>query len=159
MKDDLIIQRRAYLQQNLGRSRISRTLGLVLRYDEDGRAEVDLPYNPMSTNGVGSVHGGVVGVLIDAAGWYATAQHYDTWVGTVEFKVHLLQAIVETDLKAVASVIRRGKRLASTEVEVITPDGTLVALGSTTCGVTSRTHEGWPPGDRVDSDSNCTESE
>lgn len=148
MADDLDRQRRAYLQQRQGRSRISRTLGFVLRYDEEGRAEMDLPYDPVSTNGVGAVHGGIVGALIDAAGWYAAAQHYDTWVGTIEYKVHLLQGIVDTDLKAIARVVRQGKRLASTEVEVVTPDGRRVALGSTTCAVTSRPYEGWPPVDR-----------
>lgn len=145
MDDARTDQRRAYLQERQGRSRISRVLGFRLHYDPEGRAVMDLPFDPVITNGVDAVHGGIIGALIDAAGWYASAQHFDTWVGTVEFKVHLMEGVAGSDLTAVARVVRHGKRLASTEVDVTTSDGKLVALGSTTCVATSRPYEGWPP--------------
>ncbi|NOZ00269.1 MAG: PaaI family thioesterase [Deltaproteobacteria bacterium] len=147
MSDDRVEQRRDWLQKNQGRSRISRTLGFRLHYDEEGRAVMDLPYNPVSTNGVNAIHGGIIGTLIDAAGWYAAAQHFETWVGTIEFKVHLLEGVVESDLKAVASVVRVGRNLASTRVDVFAHDGRRVAVGSTTCAVTSRPYKGLPPGE------------
>ncbi|MBL6975786.1 MAG: PaaI family thioesterase [Deltaproteobacteria bacterium] len=145
MSDHRTGQRRAYLQERQGRSRISGVLGFRLHYDEQGRAVMDLPYDPVITNGVDAVHGGIIGALIDAAGWYAAAQHFDTWVGTVEYKVHLLEGVTGSDLTAVARVVRHGKRLASTEVDVTMSNGRKVAVGSTTCVVTSRAYDGWPP--------------
>ena len=66
------------------------------------------------------------------------APYYDTWVATVEFQVRLLEHVQKKDLRAVGHLVKLGKRLATTRMEVLTADdGEVVAMGSGTFAPTS----------------------
>jgi uncharacterized protein (TIGR00369 family) len=91
---------------------IARTFGMVLSYDGEGRATVDLPYNPDLDHALGGVHGGVYATLLDTAGWFTAAAAHDMscWVATTEMSVHFLAPVQRTSLRAVGQLIRRGGR-------------------------------------------------
>ena len=91
---------------------IARTFGMVLSYDEEDRAIVDLPYNPALDHALGGVHGGVYATLLDTAGWFTAAAAHDIscWLATTEMSVHLLAPVQRTSLRAVGQLIRQGRR-------------------------------------------------
>lgn len=114
---------------------MKRTFGMRLSYDGDGTAVFEMPHHPGFTHALGDTHGGVIATLLDNAGWFTAAVHYDTWVNTVEMQVRLLEPAKREDLKATATLIRAGKRLAVTTMEVRGASGRLVATGSATFAV------------------------
>lgn len=125
------------LSELFQRSPLLTGLGIRIRYDDEQRAVLELPHDPGLANSLGGVHGGVVGTLLDAAGWFTAAVHYDTWIATVEFHVRLLDPVGEVDLWATAQLLRVGKRFAIARMEARTAAGKLVATGSGTFAVTS----------------------
>ena len=98
----------------------ARLLGTqVVSLDTD-RIEVLLPYK--SQLGVGRVHGGAISGLIDIAATACFWAHPDipnTARGaTVGFTVNFLQLAVATDVRAVATIRRRGGTLCTGDVSV-----------------------------------------
>lgn len=110
-------------------------VGMKLVAIEPDRAEVVLPYDESVTTIGDMVHGGAIGTLIDSA---ATAASWagevpDTMRGsTVGMTVTYLAAARASDLRAVARVVRRGKSLVFSEVDVTDASGTVVAKGLVT---------------------------
>lgn len=123
--------RRARLVARAATSRLAGTVGYRVRF-EGQRALLDLPYNAALDNGAGAIHGGILGVLVDTAAWYAVALETEGWPATIELQTRFLAPAARTDLTASAHTVRVGKRLATADVEVHTPDGTLIATGTAT---------------------------
>ena len=107
---------------------IARTFGMTLSYDDEGRAIVDLPYNPDLDHALGGVHGGVYATLLDTAGWFTAAATHDIpcWVATTEMAVHFLAPVQCTSLRAVGQLIRQGKRQDVAEMRLYDGNGRLV---------------------------------
>ncbi len=114
---------------------IKHTYGMDLHYEGES-AVFTLPYNPNFNQAIGGIHGGVLATLIDNAGWFTAAQFYKNWIATVEFNVRLLEPVKAVDLVAKGKLVRKGKRLATCEMEVCDSSERLVALGSGTFTVT-----------------------
>jgi uncharacterized protein (TIGR00369 family) len=95
-----------------GGSHIVQTLNLGLSFTEDDRAMVHMPYDPAYDHAAGSVHGGVYAVLMDTAGWFASAVTRDPedWPATAELSMHLLKAAREAPLRAEGRMIKGGRR-------------------------------------------------
>jgi uncharacterized protein (TIGR00369 family) len=112
--------------------RIGKYFGTVLSFDENGHAHVDLPYNPNLDQPCG-IHGGVVGTLLDTAGWFAAAaQSKSILLTTSELSVHFLSPALECDLHAEGWVVKAGKRIFISEMRASKRDGTVVAIGTGT---------------------------
>ena len=95
----------------------------------DGMAEVRLPFKHGLTQGLGVVHGGMVGLVADTAGWFAAASLYPQGlVTTAEYKINLLTG-ARGDLLATGRVVRQGRNLITCQVEVIDAENKLVAVG------------------------------
>jgi uncharacterized protein (TIGR00369 family) len=116
---------------------IKRTLGMNLSFNDRNESVFELPYNPEFNHGLGDTHGGIIATLLDNAGWFAAAVHYDSWIATVEMQVRLLEPAKREPLRAVGRVLRVGQSLAVAEMEARTLTGRLVASGSGTFTVTS----------------------
>ena len=116
---------------------IKRTLGMNLSFNDRNESVFELPYNPEFNRGLGDTHGGIIATLLDNAGWFAAAVHYDSWIATVEMQVRLLEPAKREPLRAVGRVLRVGQSLAVAEMEARTLTGRLVASGSGTFTVTS----------------------
>ncbi len=121
-------------------STISKSFGLELQYDEQARAVFTLPYDGRFDHFLEDVHGGAIATLLDNAGWFTAAAGYPTWIVSVEFSVRLHEPAGRQDLRATGRIVRSGKRITSTEMEVRNESGLLVATGSGTFAVTSSPH-------------------
>ena len=111
-------------------------LGIRLVDMGPGSATLDLPFaETLVTTGT-TVHGGAVASLIDTAGMVAA------WSGgevpdrlrgsTVGLTVSYLAPADGEDLKASATVLRRGRSIVHVDVDVRTASGTAVAKGLVT---------------------------
>jgi len=111
-------------------ARLGTHLGMRLRFDEELRAVVDLPYRPHLDHALGGVHGGIFATLVDTSAWFAAAVHYENWISTIEFHTRILEPVREEDLAAVGSIVRIGRRIATARSEIRSASGTLVAVGT-----------------------------
>lgn len=97
--------------------------------NEDG-VEIRLPIrSDMSGEREGAfVHGGIVAALVDLAGYAAVACTTGRQAPTVSLQVTYLRPAGGSELLAVATVRREGRRFAHADIE-ITSAGEVVALG------------------------------
>lgn len=116
---------------------IVKSFGMQLSYGENGQAIVALPYNPNLDHGYLQIHGGALATLLDTAGWFTVAPHFDFWIATVEFSTRLLIPVEKESLHAQGKIVRLGKRLAFCDMEVKNSREQLVAVGSGTFSTTS----------------------
>ena len=111
-----------------------RHLGARLLQATPGLCEVALPYSDRVTQQQGGFHGGAMGALADIAGGYAalTVVPDGMEVSTVEYKVNVLAAFQDGELRATGRVVKAGRRIIVTSAEVfhLAVDGreTLCAL-------------------------------
>jgi uncharacterized protein (TIGR00369 family) len=126
--------RRELIQQFIPSSPLVQLLGMELVAIEDGRAELRMPFRPELATMGDTVHGGAIASLIDTAGmaaaWADDVEPEALAGGTVSLNVDYVAAARGRDLLATATVARRGRSLAFTDVRVTEPDGRLVAKGS-----------------------------
>ena len=111
-------------------------LGLRLEAMEPDTATLVLPFaDPLVTIGA-TVHGGAIATLIDTAAMVAAWSSDDVPEtprgSTVSMTVAYLAPATAEDLRAVATVLRRGRSLVYLDVEVRVASGTLVAKGLVT---------------------------
>ena len=132
-----IDDRQHYLIKLFNDSSIKKTFGMDLSYDENGSAVFHMPYNPGFDHGLKQIHGGVYATLLDNAGWFTVAPHYNTWIATVEMQIRLLEPVEKKELISKGRILKAGKKIAVAEMEVRTADNILVGQGSGTFAVTS----------------------
>jgi uncharacterized protein (TIGR00369 family) len=126
--------RREVIAQFIPASPLVKHLGIELRALEPDRAELLLPYKEEVATMGDVVHGGAIASLIDTAGmaaaWADDVEPEALAGATVSLTVDYVAAARGQDLLATATVARRGRSLAFTDVRVTEPDGRLVAKGS-----------------------------
>ena len=115
---------------------IAQVFGMRMEYNDQDQAIFRLPYNPSFDHALKGIHGGVIATMIDNAGWFTAAPYFETWIATVEFSTRLLEPVAGEELISVGTIVRLGKRLAVTDMEVKTAKDRLVAKGSGTFTVT-----------------------
>lgn len=101
---------------------------------EKGYAELEITIQPQLLQGRGTVHGGVIATLIDAAVGSAVRSSLseEESASTVELKVNYKRPGIGEYLVAKSTLSHRGKTLAVGEVKIEDSSGKLVALGSAT---------------------------
>ena len=62
---------------------MKKTFGMKLSYNDKDQATFSMPFDQKFCHALGSVHGGVGGML-DNAGWFTVQPHYETWVNTID---------------------------------------------------------------------------
>ena len=94
--------------------------GAQLLRAEKGEVEVSLPYGDKVIQQQGAFHGGAIGALADIAGGYAglTVLPEGMEIVTAEYKINFLSGHQEGELRAVGKVVKGGKRIVVTTVEV-----------------------------------------
>lgn len=95
-------------------------LGMRDIEESSERMVIEMDNRPDLTNIRGAIQGGLVATLIDiAAGRLAgNAAGVGYNVTTADMNVHFLSPIIEGPARAVATVVRAGRRLIVTEVDV-----------------------------------------
>jgi uncharacterized protein (TIGR00369 family) len=108
------------VEGSLKRQGMMQHLGVYLLRVEPGLCELALPYSDKVTQQQGGFHGGAMGALADIAGGYAglTVAPEGMEVTTVEYKVNFLAAFQHGELRATGRVVKAGKRIIVTTVEV-----------------------------------------
>ena len=113
-----------------------------------GWAEARLPTIPAFANLAGSVHGGIVAAVGDAA-FEAACNSYGRVALAAALSVHYTApAAIGNVLTATAVEVARGRRTASYRVDVVDGEGARVAWFQALAHRTSRWHLGeaaWPP--------------
>ena len=108
-----------------------------------GTVRITLHPDDRHHHGAGRVHGGILGLVLDNAGFFAAATVTGGyWVATAEYKVNLLETVAAEDVVATGTVLRQGRHLIHTEMEASTAGGLRVAVGLGTYVVLPRKFRG-----------------
>ena len=116
---------------------ICALLGYRLTEVEPGRAVFEMDAGPRHANPMGTLHGGILCDLADAAmgiAFASTLGEGETFT-TLELKINFFKPVWNAKLRAEASMVKRGKTVGMTECEVTDDAGSLVAKASSTCMV------------------------
>jgi len=118
---------------------IAKLIGFRLTAFGDGEAIVALNSGPQHYNPMGTVHGGVLCDIADAAMGMAFASTLDADQSftTLELKINFLRPVWESNLQAKARVTSRGRTVGLVECDVVDANGRLIARASSTCLVLS----------------------
>jgi uncharacterized protein (TIGR00369 family) len=116
---------------------IARLIGFEPGEIADGRAIVTLAAGPQHANPMGTLHGGVLCDIADAAMGMAFASTLAPGESftTVELKINFFRPIWEARLRAEGKVVRRGSAVGYVECEITDEAGRMVAKSSSTCMV------------------------
>ena len=108
-------------------------LGLTLEETAQNFARVKLKIGTNTPSGINnSVHGGVLATMIDMAAVtavFASMRENDIPGGTADLQISYLRQAHGDWLEAKADVLKKGRQLATIQVEIMNNEGTLCASG------------------------------
>jgi uncharacterized protein (TIGR00369 family) len=110
-------------------------LGLVLITSEPGRATIEFEATERYANPMGTLHGGVLCDIADAAmgAAYRSKLAAGETFTTLELKINFLRPVWKAKLHAGARIVRAGKLVGLVECDIIDDQERLVARASSTC--------------------------
>ena len=116
---------------------VARLIGFEAKEIADGRATVILAAGPQHANPMGTLHGGILCDIADAAMGIAFASTLapEESFTTVELKVNFFRPIWQGQLRAVGTVVQRGRTIGYVECDVTDEENRLVAKAVSTCMV------------------------
>ncbi len=114
---------------------IARFIGFTITEVEPGRAVVEFEAGPQHTNPMGTLHGGVLCDIADAAMGmaYAAALGEGESFTTLELKINFLKPVRTGKLRAIARVVKAGRTVGLMECDVVDEKESLVARVTSTC--------------------------
>jgi uncharacterized protein (TIGR00369 family) len=116
---------------------IARLIGFRLTSVRHGEAVVELEASETHSNPMGTLHGGVLCDIADAAmgiAYASTLEDGESFT-TLELKINFLRPVWKEKLRAAGKIVKRGKVVGMVECDVTNSDGALVARASSTCMV------------------------
>jgi uncharacterized protein (TIGR00369 family) len=121
---------------------IAELIGFSVEEISDGRAVGSLQSGAQHTNPMGTLHGGVLCDVADAAMGMAFASTLAPGESftTMALGINFFRPVWQTRLRAEARVINRGKNVGYVECEVTDQDGKQVAKANSTCFVLRGEH-------------------
>jgi len=127
------IQRR--MQGEASSAPVADLIGFRLISVDDGRATVELEATKRHVNPMGTLHGGILCDIADAAMGmaYASTLGDGESFTTLELKINFLKPIWNAKLTAEANVVRSGRTVGMVECDVFDEKRSLVARASSTC--------------------------
>jgi uncharacterized protein (TIGR00369 family) len=114
---------------------VADLVGFRLLSAEGGRAVWELAAGPQHANPMGTLHGGVLCDIADAAMGMAlgsTLTDGESFT-TLELKINFLRPYWSGTLRAEGRVVRPGRTVSLVECDVLDEQGRLVARASSTC--------------------------
>jgi uncharacterized protein (TIGR00369 family) len=114
---------------------IATTLGFTMTDISPGRAVMELDADERLANPMGTLHGGVLCDIADAAMGMAYASELGRGESftTLELKINFLKPVWRAHLRAEGKVVKRGRTVGMAECDVFDEKGSLVARASSTC--------------------------
>ena len=113
---------------------IATLIGFTLVAVEPGHAVVELEAAERYANPMGTLHGGVLCDVADAAmgmAWAATLGEGETFT-TLELKINFLRPVWTGKLVATGRVVKGGRTIGLTECDIVDAKQRLVARASST---------------------------
>jgi uncharacterized protein (TIGR00369 family) len=114
---------------------IATFIGFTITSIEPGRAVAELQADGRFANPMGTLHGGILCDIADAAmgmAYAATLGEGESFT-TLELKINYLKPTWNQQLRAEGRVVKRGRTIGLTECDVTDEQGDLVARASSTC--------------------------
>jgi len=121
---------------------IAELIGFNVEGISDGRAVVSLQSGPQHANPMGTLHGGVLCDVADAAMGMAFASTLALGESftTIALGINFFRPVWQARLRAEAHVVNRGKNVGYVECEVTDQDGKRIAKANSTCFVLRGEH-------------------
>lgn len=114
---------------------VGKLIGFKLVEAGEGRAVVTLEAGPQHTNPMGTLHGGILCDIADAAmgiAFNSTLAPTESFT-TVELKINFFRPVWKAQLRAEGKVVRRGRTVGYVECEITDENGRAIAKASSTC--------------------------
>ncbi|MEY2405670.1 MAG: hypothetical protein QOG39_586 [Acidimicrobiaceae bacterium] len=114
---------------------VARLIGLEMTEVEPGRVVFELEVEERHTSPLGTVHGGILCDLADAAMGCAHASLLEDGESftTLELKMNFVKPVWAGRLVAEAKVVKAGRTIGLVDCRVTDESGSLVAYGTSTC--------------------------
>jgi uncharacterized protein (TIGR00369 family) len=114
---------------------VAKLIGFKIISLASGQVIVELDADGRFANPMGTLHGGILCDIADAAMGLAYASTLDEGESftTLELKINYLRPVWQARLRAVGKVVKRGKTIGLVECDVIDEQNNLVARASSTC--------------------------
>ena len=116
---------------------VGRLIGFEAKEIAEGRATVTLAAGPQHSNPMGTLHGGILCDIADAAmgmAFRSTLAPEESFT-TVKLRVNFFRPIWQAQLRAEGTVVQRGRTIGYVECDVIDEENRLVAKAASTCMV------------------------
>jgi uncharacterized protein (TIGR00369 family) len=114
---------------------IARLLGFTLTEVEPGRAVIAFDAEPRHASPLGTLHGGVLCDIADAAmgiAYASTLRDGETFT-TLELKINFLKPVWTGRLTATGRLVKGGRTVGLTECDILDDQDRLVARATSTC--------------------------
>jgi uncharacterized protein (TIGR00369 family) len=114
---------------------VARLIGFEPSEIGNGKAIVVLQAGPQHSNPMGTLHGGILCDIADAAmgmAFASTLAEQESFT-TVELKINFFRPVWQARLRAEGTVIHRGKTVGYMECDVTDEKQRLIAKASSTC--------------------------
>ena len=123
--------RMAIIKEFVPQSPFAQLLGISIAEISQDRAVLVMPYRPELATIGEMVHGGAISTLADTAGmaaaWADVTVPENFGGSTVGFALDFLSPANASDLRAEATVVKRGRRLCRCEIAVLDDSDVVVA--------------------------------
>jgi len=126
---------RAMVEGKIPPPPVAALVGVELTTMDGGRATFHLDARPEHASPLGTVQGGILCVLADAAmgAAYVSLLGDDESFATVELKMNYLKPVWSGRMTAVAEVVKAGRTIGLVECRITDEGGSLVAHSTSTC--------------------------
>jgi uncharacterized protein (TIGR00369 family) len=116
---------------------VARLIGFEARDIGDGRATVTLSAGPQHRNPMGTVHGGILCDIADAAMGIAFASTLGQGESftTIELKINFFRPVWQAQLRAEGIVAQRGRTIGYVECTISDEHSRVIAKAASTCMV------------------------
>ncbi len=114
---------------------VARLIGFRLLSVEPGQAVFELEADERHHNPMGTLHGGVLCDLADAAMGVAYASRLEDGESftTLELKINFLRPVWKARLRATGKVVKAGQAVGLVECDVVDQEEHLIARATSTC--------------------------
>ena len=126
---------RAIIAGNAEPPPVAKLIGFEMTEIDPGRAVFELDAGPQHASPLGTVHGGIIVDLVDAAMGCAHASQLEEGetFTTLELKINFMKPVWKSHLVAEGKVLKAGRTIGLVEGRVTDDSGSLVAYATSTC--------------------------
>jgi uncharacterized protein (TIGR00369 family) len=126
---------RAVARGDMPRPPIAKLIGFDLVSVNPGEAVIAFQATEAHANPMGTLHGGVLCDIADAAMGIAYSSNLEDGESftTLELKINFLRPIWKARLRAIGRVVKQGRTVGLVECDITDEQGTLVARATSTC--------------------------